>query len=103
MCAGAVHSFVYSFSASASVMPGGEQLALPLNLLERLHFRDGLWHCFVMWQWILALLAIVCIELCVKYTFAFPKAAHAFFAFSEDLVELIGLPARKPFKDVCVP
>jgi hypothetical protein len=56
-----------------------------------------------MLQWILVLLAIVGIELCLKYAFALPKAARALFAFVEDLVELVGLPAGMPFNDVCVP
>ena len=51
-------------------------------------------------EWIFILLAIVGIELCVKNAFAFPKAAHALFAFIEDFVEFVGLPARKPFNDV---
>jgi hypothetical protein len=53
-----------------------------------------------MLQWILILPAIVGIELCVKNAFAFPKGAHPFFAFIEDLVEFVGLPAGKPFNGV---
>ena len=78
----------------------GIELPIALNFLKGLHLRHSLWHSGGVLQWILILLAVVGIELCVKYAFAFPKAARAFFAVVKDLVELIGLPAGKAFNRV---